>query len=181
MSILRRLLPTAPFLLSFLLATALAAQPIYKVKDRDGNVIYTDQKPSEDAEPIDLPELGVLDDDRETLSEALQETPAIDPAIEPLVLVIARPAEGAQLSTSAEGVAVELQSNVDLPPSAQIVLFIDDEPQEPIRQLSFSLVGLEPGNYRLHAELQTPSGRVLTRTEAISFGLRAPPEIIPAP
>lgn len=156
-----------------------ALQPIYKVEDRDGNVIYTDEKPSPDAEPLDLPELGVMGEDAQPLDEALAEQPAIDPAIEPLTLAIAQPADGAQITATGEGVPVVLNSNLDLPPSVQIVLFIDDQPQDPIRQLAVNLSGLEPGTYRLHAELQTPSGRLLTRTETIAFLLRAPPEPTP--
>ena len=161
--------------------TAAAGQPIYKVTDRDGNVTYTDQKPNPDAEPLDLPELGVLGDGQEELEQALEGQPHIDPAIDPLTLVITQPADGTEFSDLGEGVAVVLHSNVELPPSAEIVLYINDQPQDPIRQLSISLAGLQPGAYRLHAELQTPSGRLLTRTEEVSFLLRAPPQLIPAP
>lgn len=168
-------------LLAGLSQVALAGQPIYKVTDRDGNVTYTDQKPGPDAEPMDLPELGVLGDGQEELEQALEAQPDIDPAIEPLTLVITQPADGTELSDRGDGVAVALHSNVELPPSAQIVLYINDQPQDPIRQLGISLAGLQPGVYRLHAELQTPSGRLLTRTQEVSFLLRAPPQLMPAP
>lgn len=160
---------------------ALAGQPIYKVTDRDGNVTYTDQKPSPDAEPLDLPELGVLGDGQEELEQALEGQPQIDPAIEPLTLVITQPVDGTEFSDRGDGVAVVLHSNVELPPSAQIVLYLNDQPQDPIRQLAISLAGLQPGAYRLHAEVQTPSGRLLTRTEEVSFLLRAPPQLMPVP
>lgn len=158
-----------------------ASQPIYKVKDRDGNVVYTDEKPSPDAEPIELPDLGVMGEAGQTLEEALEAQTAMDPGIEPLSLTIVQPADGARLTDHGDGLVVELHSNVDLPPSTRIVLFLDDQPQEPIRQLVVGLAELDPGAYRLHAELQTPSGRVLTRTETVSFLLRAPPRPTPTP
>lgn len=179
---MRLLALTGLTLLSMLLALpVLAAQPIYKVKDRDGNIIYTDEKPSPEAEPIELPELGVMGDDRPSLADVLDGQPALDPGIEPLRLTIARPADSAEVMDRGEGIEVELRSNVDLPASAQIVLFIDDQPQEPIRQLTVTLAGLEPGAYRLRAELQTPSGRILTRTEDVAFLLRSSPQPIPTP
>ena len=173
------------FLLLTLSLTALgfataAAQPIYKVEDSDGNIIYTDEKPEPDAEPLDLPELGVLGEEPEALEDALEDQAALDPAIDPLTLVISQPADGSQLSDHGGGVGVVLHSNIELPPSAQIVLYINDEPQDPIRQMGVTLTGLVPGDYRLHAEVQAPSGRVLAQTEEVSFLLRAPPRLIPA-
>ncbi|MFW5816148.1 MAG: DUF4124 domain-containing protein, partial [Wenzhouxiangella sp.] len=53
----RAMLPILRFLLAglWLIGTSAVAQPIYRVVDEQGNVTYTDQKPSEDAEPLDLP------------------------------------------------------------------------------------------------------------------------------
>ncbi len=182
MSTMRFLALTALILLSVgIFLPALASQPIYKVKDRDGNIIYTDEKPSPDAEPLELPELSVMGEDPQSLEDALEGQAAVDPGIDPLSLEIAQPADGAQITASGDGIIVALRSNIDLPPSAQIVLFIDDQPQEPVRQMSITLAGLEPGIHRLRAELQTPSGRVLNRTEEVTFMLRSPPELIPAP
>lgn len=163
-----------------LIPGAEASQPIYKVEDSDGNIIYTDEPPSSDAEPVELPELGVLGEDPRALEDALQGQALVDADIEALALVLAQPADGAQISDHGDGVAVILHSNVDLPPSTQIVLFINDQPLPPIRQLAVSLDGLAPGAYRLHAQLHTPSGRLLTRTETVSF-LLSPTEPDPAP
>ena len=46
---------------------------IYKVVDEDGNVTFTDQKPSSNAEPVDLPPLSVIKTD----------TPPPSPSLEP--------------------------------------------------------------------------------------------------
>ncbi len=49
-----------------MLAAPLAAQSsgeIYKVVDEDGNVTFTDQRPSAQAEPMDLPPLSVIESD----------------------------------------------------------------------------------------------------------------------
>ena len=49
-----------------MLAAPLAAQStgeIYKVVDEDGNVTFTDQRPSAQAQPMDLPPLSVIETD----------------------------------------------------------------------------------------------------------------------
>jgi len=186
MPIPRPQLSTLALLLSLCMSPVLLAQPIYKVRDADGNIIYTDQKPSDDAEPMDLPELGVIRDDGPELEDLLSLEPdskaGLDPTIEPLNLIIVHPQDGMQFSLAGGGgVAIELESNIDLPPSAQIVLFINDQPQDPIQQSEIILTGLEAGNYRLHAELQSPSGRLLARTDEISFGIRNAPAIRHSP
>lgn len=181
MPIARCLAPAARILPLLLLSLSLGAQPIYKVRDADGNIVYTDQKPSDDAVPMELPELRVIEDDQDSLSDVIAEAgagePLISPDIEPLVMSISHPQDGMRFSLAGGGVPVELHSNIELPPSAQIVLFINDHAQEPIRQMDIILEGLEAGHYRLHAELQSPSGRVLARTEELSFSVREAPAI----
>ena len=50
-----------PVLLALWLPLTLAAQgEIYKVVDKDGNVTFTDQRPSDTAQPMDLPPLSVI-------------------------------------------------------------------------------------------------------------------------
>ncbi len=154
-----------------LLATPLTAQEIYRVVDPDGNVTYTDQKPDDDAEPVDLPEINVLDDEDEAPLPAEQQTPEV---AEPLQLMILQPGDGDVLSAADGSVEVEMSTNVDIPPTAQIVLFLNGQPQEPVRSLEVTLDQMPPGVYRLRAELQTPSGRRLVTTDSVGFEVVPP-------
>ena len=52
-----RTLLAIPFLLVAVPATA----QVYKCVQEDGTVVYTDQRCSDDAQPMDLPELTVMD------------------------------------------------------------------------------------------------------------------------
>ena len=45
---------------SLVLSFQLAAQAVYKTVDEEGNVIYTDQPPEEDAKPMEMPEISVV-------------------------------------------------------------------------------------------------------------------------
>ena len=46
----------------FLAATAWSGE-IYKVVDKDGNVTFTDQSPGDGSQPMNLPELSVIETD----------------------------------------------------------------------------------------------------------------------
>ena len=158
-----------------LAASPLTAQEIYRVVDEHGNVTYTDQKPDDDTAPIDLPELNVLGDEDAPLPEtqAESEPPA------PLGFRIVSPADGDVLEHGS--VQVEMDSNVAIPPTAQIVLFLNGQPQEPIRTLDITLDQIPPGPYQLRAELQTPGGRQLAETDSIRFEVSDPGEDDNAP
>ena len=56
------LIRTLSALLALALPLAVAAEgEIYKVVDEDGNVTFTDQRPSDTAQPMDLPPLSVIE------------------------------------------------------------------------------------------------------------------------
>ena len=106
-----------------LLADAAQAQDIYRVVDENGNVTYTDQKPSDDAQPMQLPELNVLEGDLETgvdpLAEA--ESPSLDFRIE-------QPAGGATITPEAGMLDVRMSIGIEIPPTARITLVLDGQP-----------------------------------------------------
>lgn len=159
----------SPWLIALsLLAAPLAAQEIYRVIDQDGNVTYTDQKPHDDATPVELPQINVLgDDDMDLLPTEQPESTA------PLKLQITHPADGEIVNTEANRIEVEMDINLNIPPTAQIVLFLNGQPQEPVRSLEVILDQMPPGEYWLRAELQTPSGRKLAGSDTNGFEVRA--------
>ena len=151
------------------LPRTLSAQDIYRVVDENGNVTYTDQKPSDDAQPIDLPELNVLEGDLDTgaadpLAEA--ERPSLDFRIE-------QPADGTSITPGSGQIDVVMGIGIEVPPTARITLVLDGQALAPIRSLDASIPAPEPGEHRLFARLETPSGRVLGSTEAVRFTVLA--------
>jgi hypothetical protein len=156
----------------WLISVSAVGQPIYRVVDKDGNVTYTDQKPSDDASPIDLPEINVISESAPEVEQWI-EPESLPSDIEPFRMTMAEPADGSVIANTEGQIDVRLDSNLDIPPAAQLVIYLNDQPQLPVRTLELTLTGLEPGQYRLHAELQTPSGRKLAETEAITVQLIA--------
>lgn len=170
----RAMFPFLRFFLAalWLIGTSAVAQPIYRVVDENGNVTYTDQKPSEDSEPLDLPDINVISEiDPEVESVIEPDGPGSD--IEPFQMAIAEPADGSVIANDEGRIDISLDSNLDIPPAAQLVVYLNDQPQPPVRTLELTLADLPPGEYRLRAELQTPSGRALAETASVTVQLLA--------
>lgn len=145
----------------------LIAQEIYRVVDEHGNVIYTDQKPDDEAEPLQLPELNVLEGDAEDLPLPDAGEPAAER--QPMNFRIEQPADGDTVTLTRSSLQVVMAIDIEIPPSAEIVLVLDGEPLEPVHSLQAGVDIPSPGEHRLFARLQTPSGRVLGTTDPVTF------------
>ncbi len=153
-----------------LMVAAAYAQPIYRVVDENGNVTYTDQKPSDDAEPMDLPDISIINETAPAIETIVAEEPEAS-GVEPFRMQIAEPTEGSVIANAQGQIDLRLDSNLDIPPAAQIVVLVNGEPMPPIRELEVSLSDLPPGEHELQAYLQTPTGRKLAETQAVSVRL----------
>jgi hypothetical protein len=149
---------------------ALAAQPIYKVVDEHGNVTYTDQKPTERAEPMSLPGLSVMDRGAEPLPIEPETRGEERTALE---FRIAAPESEQTVTNPDNRLTVSIASNVEIPPAAQVVIYIDGVAQPPVHSLSSAYEGLSPGEHSVRAELQTESGRLLASTDTVWFQMAA--------
>lgn len=160
------------FLFPLLVMAALpaAGQDIYRVVDENGNVTYTDQKPSDDAEPMTLPELNVLEGDPE---EAAPD-PLGTMEGQAMNFRIAQPAEGASITPQNGSIALVMSIAIDIPPTARIVPVLDGRALTPVRSLEASIPAPAAGEHRLFARLETPSGRVLGITDPVTFTTVAP-------
>lgn len=159
------------------LAFSLSAQPIYKVVDEEGNVTYTDQKPDDSSEPVELPELNVLDRTEDQAPIEVQSEPA--EAGETLNFSITSPQNEDVLNV--DSVTVMLDSSIDLPPTTQVVIYLNGIAQPPVQSLAVRYEGIGGGDHNLRAELQTASGRVLAETDPVRFTVSDNPAREPAP
>jgi hypothetical protein len=165
-----KLLITTSILLTLLLALPAGAQDIYRVVDENGNVTYTDKKPSDDAVPMELPELNVLEGEPGEGGDPLAQdgSPSMNFRIE-------QPADNGLVEAAAgDQIDVVMGIAIEVPPTARIVLVLDGRELAPVRSLEASIPAPPPGEHRLYARLETPSGRVLGTTDPISFTTVAP-------
>lgn len=169
-----------------LVATCIAggsalAQDIYKTVDEDGNVVYTDQKPSEDAEPVRLPELTVVDPveigDPDAARSEEQEPP--DSAGPPIQIV--SPAAEETIWNTAYRLPVSVAVDGRIPSSAQLVYLIDGEERMTTRAQSIELEEVFRGEHQLRVEMRNDQGDVLSQAGPVTFFMRQHSRLHPNP
>jgi hypothetical protein len=169
--LIRTLLPLVTLLLP------LAAFPegeIYRVVDKDGNVTYTDQRPSAEAQPMDLPELSVIQSD---LPPPAPETAASaeDQALTPRDLRklyadfrITQPQQEETFWGTANTVVVAWGSAQPIPPEMFVRLYVDGAAQDAPSSGGVTLT-LDRGEHTVYAELLDARKRRIVSTETITF------------
>ncbi|WP_376695809.1 DUF4124 domain-containing protein [Wenzhouxiangella sp. EGI_FJ10305] len=158
------------------LAVSVNAQDVYRVVDENGNVTYTDQKPDDNAEPMELPELNVLEGDEDTLPGIATEGENAQGQGEaqPMNFRIEQPADNTEITPGSEQISIVMGIDIEVPPTAQITLVLDGRELTPVRTLQTDIPAPSPGEHRLFARLETPSGRVLGTTDPVTFTTVAP-------
>lgn len=176
------------FTLVFLLAPlcAFAQGEIYKVVDKDGNVTFTDQRPSSDAQPMDLPPLSVIKTDMPPPAAAVAGTAGEGAAAqeeEPKPLSprelrrqfsdfrITRPLQEESFWGTENTVVVTWQSSEPIPPNMSVLVFVDGESQKAPASGSVSLT-LDRGEHQVYAELRDERNRRIISTDPVTFFVR---------
>lgn len=174
------MIQAAVLLVACLLLAAEASAQIYKVVDKDGNVTYTDQRPSADAEPMDLPELSVIETDIEVPEqpqpgEAAAEAEAGGEPLTPRQLRrrysdfrILQPAQEETFWGTANSVVVAWGSSQEMLPEITARLYVDGQPQQVPPNGSLTLT-LDRGEHQVYAELLDGRNRRILATETITF------------
>jgi len=152
---------------------ALLAQDIYKTVDEDGNTVYTDQKPSDDAEPIKLRELTVVDPvdlgETEVLdgeSENGQEGPP------PFRLQVAAPAPEETIWNTAYVLGVQVEASRQLPAGSELVYRIDGQERARTREQNIEIEEVWRGEHQLQVELVGSDGELIAASDPLTFYMR---------
>jgi hypothetical protein len=166
--------------LFFLLAGPLAAQSggeIYKVVDENGNVTYTDQRPSAAAKPMDLPPLSVIESDIVVPAPAAQGAQAAEEAKEPTPRDLRRQFRDFRITQpqpeetfwgTANTVVVAWGSSQSVPPELSARLFVDGRPQDVPGSGSVTLT-LDRGEHQVYVELLDARKRRIIATQTVTF------------
>jgi len=167
---------TALFLL--VPVTLYAQGEIYKVVDKDGNVTFTDQRPSAGAQPMDLPPLSVIETDiqppappPQTAQSAVGESEAPTPGDlrkQFRDFRITRPLQEETFWGTENAVVVTWASAQAIDPSMSVMVFVDGKPQKAPASGGVSL-SLERGEHQVYAELRDERNRRIVTTETITF------------
>jgi hypothetical protein len=164
-------LGAATFLWSPMLLTA---QEIYKTVDENGNVVYTDQKPDDDAVPVTLKELTVVDPvelgDSEAIADGSGNANAEQTA--DLGLEIVSPAAEETVWNTAYVLSVQVRTERQLPAGAQLAFLIDGDVRSTTRSMSVEIDEVYRGEHQLSVELRGQGGQTLDSAGPVTFFMR---------
>jgi len=172
--------------LTFLILLLLAIAPlfadtdpgeIYRVVDKDGNVTYTDQPPGDGSEPMNLPELSVIQTDpakkQGEVAPALEreesrEVNAVELRKKYSDFKILQPQNEETFWGTANTVVVSWGSEVPLQEGMTVKLYVDGTPREVAGSGGISLQ-LNRGTHQVHAELYAGGDKPLITTPTVTF------------
>lgn len=169
--LIRTLLP----LLSLMLPLSVLAEgDIYRVVDKDGNVTYTDQRPSAEAQAMDLPELSVIETadlppaDTESAVEEIK--PPTPRELRRLYsdFRITQPRQEETFWGTGNTVVVAWGSTQPLLPDLSVRLYVDGQAEDVAGSGSVSLT-LNRGEHTVYAELLDARNRRIVTTDTITF------------
>jgi len=163
----------------FIPFSACAEGEIYKVVDKDGNVTFTDQRPSADAQPMDLPPLSVISTDTPDSptpapSEgALEDEQPAAPTLSDLRKMyrdfrITRPMPEETFWGTGNTVVITWQSSQPISPQLRVMVMVDGAAQQATGSGSLSLT-LDRGEHQVSAELRDERNRRIASTDTVTF------------
>jgi hypothetical protein len=163
---------------------------IYKIVDKDGNVTFTDERPSEGAVPMKLPPLSVVETDIQVPPPAASQAKAPEQTTEPTLrdlqrqfrdFRITQPQQEETFWGTANTVVVAWGTAQPVPPELSARLYVDGAAQSVPVSGSISLT-LDRGEHQVYAELLDARGRRIVATDTVVFfvmqasvGMRQPP------
>lgn len=169
-------LPRQPLTLTLasVLALALcvpAAAKIYKWTDEQGNVHFSDEPPPEGAEQLDLPPLPTYQAPQRPISGGLERR-VQQPEPEPRGyqrLAIASPGREATIRGVQQTITVNVVVEPPLRPGHSVEILYDGERAAVGARTRFRISPVYRGAHTLAAVIRDADGRVVARSETITF------------
>ena len=166
--------------LAFMLLPLCAAAEgeVYKIVDKDGNVTFTDQRPSSDAEPMTLPELSVIETDIPVTDAGSAGTDAESAEPAPLTprelrrkyrdFSITSPLQEETFWGTENSVVVSWGSSEPIDENMSVLLFVNGE-SRPVAGNGSVTLTLDRGEHQVFAELRDERNRRLVVTDKVTF------------
>ena len=152
-------------------ATALAQGQVYKSRDAQGNVIFSDTS-SERASPVTVPPTNTIP------VVAAPERPVAPPATADTTaaagyaLAIVTPVEGQTVFSAVGALDVSLSVSPALQPGHSLRLLRDGAPAGLPQQGSLTLEGLGPGPHTLQAQVADSNGEIVQSSDTVTVQMQ---------
>lgn len=173
-----------PLTLLFLLVFAVTAQAeIYKVVDEHGNVIYTDKKPSPDAEPLQLRGLSIISPQLPTTTPPSQREDEESEEEEGITSIrelrrsysdfaVVSPEHDQTIIGNENPMTVVWNTRYQLQPGMKVTVYLDGTAREPSASPAIDLGRLDRGTHQVYAVLTDTRNRRIATTETVDFHVR---------
>lgn len=168
----------------FALASNLALAQVYKVVDKDGNVSYTDQAPSDGAEPLKLAPISVIEAPTyQTPAKAVAKDGASEEAKQPPLrflrkeyadFAIISPQQDESVWHPDAPVPVQWGTGKQLRAGMQVTIYVDGLQQPSSANTIIPVSQLDRGEHRIEAILIDAQNRTIATAEPIIFFVRRP-------
>lgn len=165
---------------------AFAQNKIYKITDKDGNVVYTDQPPPDGAVPMNLPGLSIVSPRENQQSvrplnvnrrgDPQADVSALPPLAELLQIYsgaeIVTPQQDESLWGTGNSVNVTVDLKDELLPGLMVQLIFDGRTLPPRATTAILLEDVDRGAHTIQAEVVTVDGQIIGRTNPVNFFMR---------
>lgn len=146
---------------------------IYRVVDEDGNVTYTDQAPEDGAEPMDLPELSIIQMETPEVKAPRAEGGEGEPGPRELRRMyrdfgIRTPQDEETFWGTANQVTVSWGSEQPLMEGMTVRLYVDGEPRDVTGSSSTTLT-LDRGTHTVRVDLFRGGNRPIVSSSTVTF------------
>ena len=161
--------------------TALA-QKVYKVIQPDGTVLFTDSpQPGDGAEEVDVGPINVTPA-LASPTDAFDDSPAAELEQGYTEVRITSPANESSVRDNAGNVTVDVKLTPSLRSGDKVELRLDGRSIGGGSKTAFTLTDMDRGTHSLQAVVKNPAGKVVARSESITFTLQRRSAILqPAP
>lgn len=154
---------------------AVAQAPIYKSVDENGNVVFSDEPPTPDAEPYDVPELSVIgtvkaNPRRATAGRDNQSDS--DSAIRRPDFSFVAPAADETFWGTAASLDVVFAVNPPMRQGMRIIVYIDNAQVSEMRSTRTTINAIDRGTHEIRAELIDQSGNVIAKAGPQQFFMK---------
>jgi len=148
---------------------------LYKWVDENGEVVYSDQPPNDEAKPLDLPPIMVTPAIKVKPAAKKTAAPAPEKKTEYQMLVISRPTDDSVIFDNAGNIPMSFQLQPTLNSKAGDTLEVEMDGKVIMPNLSTTSVTLnniDRGSHNLKVRVKDKNGQILISSQPITVHLR---------
>lgn len=156
------------------LAAPVAAEEVYRYVDEDGTVVFTDQRPSDDAQPMDLPGLSIMESPKPAPAPADDEASEEEDEAEPVYpdLTMISPKREETFQGTGNTLPVRVVTRQELRPGDQVVVYLDGQEQGRFQSFSVDLEQVPRGAHEVRVKVHDAEDRMVGDTGPVTFHMK---------